>query len=52
MRSMKSTCIHLLRVPLPVVKQVTDGNGSCSTGKLALKSDEICLFLVGVTDTC
>lgn len=48
----ESECTPLLCVPLAVVKQVADGNGSCSTGKLALKSGEICLFLAGVTDTC
>lgn len=47
----ESECTHLPCVSLPVVKELTDGNGSCSTGKLALKSEEICLFLVGVTDT-
>lgn len=45
----RSECAHLLCVPLTFVKQVTEGNG---TGKLALKSDKISLFLVGVTDRC
>lgn len=48
----ESECTYLLCVLLPVVKQVIDGDGSCYTAKLALKSDEICWFVVAVTYTC